>query len=160
MDGLTEKGALNIYQMVGRFILMYGRIEMHLTYITTIVWEDVGGQNLRGWSKFPKHMASRHRFLTESFDALGPLRPFRAEWESIQADMKRPEQIRHGVVHGVWDGKLGDLTFRRIAHDGSPDAEIMTITEHELSDLDDVFFGLVGRAEEFASRLEKAFVPQ
>jgi len=160
MEQLTEKGVLNIYQMVGRFILMYGRIEMHLTYVTTIVWEGAGGQTLRGRAKFPRHMATRHQFLTESFDALGVLQPYRAEWRSIQADMKRPEQIRHGVVHGVWDGKLGDLTFRRIAHDGSPNAEIMSTTEHELSDMDDVVLGLVGRTEKFARRLEKAFVPQ
>ena len=59
-----------------------------------------------------------------------------------------------------WTRKLGQLTCRRMAHDGSPDVEILSTTEHGLSEMDDVVFRLVKQMAEFADRLDKAFVPQ
>jgi hypothetical protein len=164
MIDITDEERLGVFQIVGRFMIMYARIEMSLTHGVIVIFEHAGGQRGKRWAKFPRHMKQRRDFLEESFDELNALAPYHGTWLGIQKDMQRFEEIRNGIVHGVWDGKVGrpggELTFRRMAHDGSANAEILQTSTHELGDADDFVMGLVRRAEEFSNRLDKAFVPQ
>jgi hypothetical protein len=164
MSVITEEEGLNVFQIVGRFMIMYARIEMSLTHTVIVIFEHAGGQRGKKWTKFPRHMKQRKDFLEESFAELDLLAAYRLDWASIQKDMKRPEEIRNGIVHGVWDGLVGDshgeLTFRRMAHDGSPSAEILSTSLHELGDVDNTVIDLARRTQELADRLDKAFVPQ
>lgn len=57
-------------------------------------------------------------------------------------------------------GVDGQLTFRRMAHDGSDSVEILQTSIHELWDVDNTVVRLARRMQEFADRLDKAFVPQ
>jgi hypothetical protein len=163
MTTISEDELQAIYQMLGRFMLLFARIEMSLTHATIVIFEHAGGQRGK-WKKFPKHMKQQKDFLEESFAELATLAEYRPTWRSIRSDLKRPEEIRHGIVHGVWDGKVaqpGDqLNFRRMAHDGSPDIEILSTDVRELADVDDAVFNLARRTDELGHRLDKAFVPQ
>jgi hypothetical protein len=104
-------------------------------------------------------------FLESSFAELSVLASYRAEWEGIQRDMKRPEAVRHGIVHGVWDGQIGpppvgELFFRRLAPDGSASMEILSTSFVELDNVDNTIIDLARRTQDLADRLDKAFVPQ
>ena len=162
MSIITEEEGLNVFQIVGRFMIMYARIEMSLTHSMIVIFEHAGGQRGK-WTKIPIFMGQRKAFLKESFAELDLLAPYRLDWTSIQRDMKRPEEVRNGIVHGVWDGLVahphGELTFRRMGHDGSPSAEILSTSVHELADVDNTVIDLARRTQDLADRLDKAFVP-
>jgi hypothetical protein len=44
MREVTDEELLNIYQIVGRFMLMYARIEMSLTHGAIVIFEHAGGR--------------------------------------------------------------------------------------------------------------------
>lgn len=96
MNDITDEEVTNIFQMVGRFMIMYARIQMSLTHAVIVILEHAGGQRGKKWAKLPRHIKTRKDFLKESFAELHLLGVYRAEWLSIQADMQRPEEVRNG----------------------------------------------------------------
>lgn len=146
---MSDEQSEEFVQSIGRIILLWNVIELHLDLWTAFAHDRFGGDKIE--KKRPRNLSRKVDFLRKCATRLLPLSPFKSD---ILGYLKRVDDLsetRHYAAHGIVTFEGNDIRFMKIEIDRKQKrhttGELVT-TQEALHDAGDQFQDLstVGQA--------------